>query len=342
MDTALRNTCERFIANQNLLRESFRREGIAMHLMGAAVMTGSNGEISIEDLKKCEDYLDTKAGVFSSIRGILKMPMIVNMALSGNMEEYYESVRRIYEDIKENRGTKDERFFLAAMIIASAVENDEETSDIVERAGRIFELTDAAGRFFADMSCFVTASSVAAGGVKDVGAYAERLGLCKEELRLSSGIGRVPEDLCMLLAAKDGDIKEMCARILEIADALGSRKINLGTGDAASMLATLSSLDMSSDEIAERVSEADSFLKEQKGFGFMGVGREMRQLYASMLVCMSASEKSGGEDSAVKAAANNAITSRLAAQQQMIMQQQVIMLNTMMTSANMITTPTIM
>ncbi len=329
MDTVLRNTCEKFIANQNLLRESFKREGIAMHLMGAAAMTGSGGELTLENLKKCEDFLDTKAGVFSSIRGILKMPMIVNMALSGKAEDYYETVQRAYGDIKENRGTKDERFFLAAMIIASAVNSDEEITADVETAGKIFELTDASGRFFADMSCFVTASSIAAGGDVDIDAYAERFALCKEELRLSSGIGKVPEDLCMLIAARDGDINEMCGRVLEIADALGDKKISLGTGDAASMLAVLATLDMSPDEIAKRVSEASAFLKEQKGFGFMGVGKEMRYLYASMLVCMSYQAGPGADDAAAKATTNNAIVGRF------IMQQQLIILTTIMTSVNM-------
>ena len=85
----------KFIANQNLLRESFKREGIAMHLTGAAAMTGSGGELTLENLKKCEDFLDTKAGVFSSIRGILKMPMIVNMALSGKAEDVLQCPRSI-------------------------------------------------------------------------------------------------------------------------------------------------------------------------------------------------------------------------------------------------------
>lgn len=313
MDEVLKTTCESFISNRDVLRESFKYEGMAMHLMGAAVMTSSGEKIDVAEYKKCEEFLDSKTGVFSPLRGLLKMPMVINLALSSDREEYYDRVHDVYEDIIESRNSKDERLLLAAMIIASSTKDQKTLSDLIDTAGRIYNKTDAAGRLFSDMSAYVTAAGVATGGVRDVDAYSEELELCKEELAEPSGIGVVPEELCMLLAADEGEAKDKCDRVKEISSALGSKKIGLGSGSAAAMLAALSSLDMTPDEIAGKVSEADKFLKEQKGFGFMGTGAATRHMYAAMLVCIAYAEDTRAGDIGSGAALSDAVTNRYAA-----------------------------
>lgn len=302
MDSTLRNTCESFIRNRDLLKSSFKYEGMVMHMMGAAVLTASGDELGMKDYIKCEDFMDSRAGVLSSLRGMFKMPMIVNMAMSKNPDKYFDTVQKVYDEIKEERGSKDERLYPAAMIIASAAKDRQDISDMVDVAGKIFDKTDAAGRFFADMSCYFTAASVAASGVRDADAFGEEFERCKEELRLQAGIGMVPEDLCMLLAAMPGDAKKKCERVKEISEALGARKVSLGSGDAASMLASLAALDMSPDEIADAVADADNYLKEQKGFGFMGIGRSGRHLYAALMVSIAYSDGSEKADAVVKSA----------------------------------------
>lgn len=331
VDEVLRTTCESFIRNRDALRESFRYEGMAMHLMGAAVMSSADDKIEVADYKKCEEFLDSKTGVFSPLRGLLKMPMVINLALSSDRDDYYERVQNVYEDIIESRNSKDERLLLAAMIIASSTKNPDVISDLIETAGRIYNKTDAAGRLFSDMSAYVTAAGVAVSGVRDVMAYSEELELCKEELAEPSGIGVVPEELCMLLAAEDGDAKDKCDRVKEISAALGAKKIGLGSGSAAAMLAALSSLDMTPDEIAEKVSEADKFLKEQKGFGFMGTGAATRHMYAAMLVCIAYVSDSRAAEIGSGAAVNDAITNRYVASamlsQQGMLQTQMMLLS---------------
>ena len=314
-----------------MLRDNFRYEGMAMHLMGAAVMSSTDDKIDVADYKKCEEFLDSKTGVFSPLRGLLKMPMVINLALSSDKEEYYDRVHDVYEDIIESRNSKDERLLLAAMIIATSTKNQKTMSVLIDTAGRIYNKTDAAGRLFSDMSAYVTAAGVAAGGVRDVDAYAEELELCKEELAEPSGIGVVPEELCMLLAADEGDAKTKCDRVKEISAALGAKKIGLGSGSAAAMLAALSSLDMNPDEIADKVSEADKFLKEQKGFGFMGTGAATRHMYAAMLVCIAYSDKSRAAEIGSGAAVNDAIANRYAAtamlSQQVMFQTQMMLMS---------------
>ena len=331
MDEVLKNTCKSFIENRDMLRESFRYEGMAMHLMGAAVMSSTEAKLDVADYKKCEEFLDSKTGVFSPLRGLLKMPMIINLALSSDREEYYDRVHDVYEDIIESRNSKDDRLLLAAMIIASSTKNQKTLSTLIDTAGRIYNKTDAAGRLFSDMSAYVTAAGVAVGGVRDVDAYSEELELCKEELAEPSGIGIVPEELCMLLAAEEGDAKDKCDRVKEISAALGAKKIGLGSGSAAAMLAALSSLDMTADEIADKVGEADRFLKEQKGFGFMGTGAATRHMYAAMLVCIAYADKTRAGDISSASAVNDVIANRYAAtamlSQQVMLQTQMMLLS---------------
>ena len=306
---------------------------MVMHLMGAAVMTAAGEALSISKYKKCEDYIDSRAGVFSSLRGILKVPMVINMALSKDPEAYFEKVQQVYADINESRGSKDERLFLAAMIIASKAGSYDEISELIDISGKIYDRTDAAGRLFADMSAYVSAASVAASGVDDVNAFAEELELCKEELNQPAEIGRVPEELCMMLAAQPGDAKDKCDRVREISAALGARKIGLGSGDAAAMLAALATLEMTADEIADAVDAADRYLKEQKGFGFMGTGAATRHMYAAMLVCIAYSDKSDAGDIGGSAVISDAIRNRYTAS--MLLSQQIMLQTQMMSISNL-------
>ena len=328
MDSVLQNTCETFIKNRDLLKENFRHEGMVMHLMGAAVMTAAGDALGISKYKKCEDYIDSRAGVFSSLRGILKVPMVINMALSKDPEDYFEKVQQVYAGINASRGSKDERLFLAAMIIASAAGSYDEIADLIDIAGKIYDKTDAAGRLFEDMSAYVSAASVAASGVDDPDAFSEELALCKEELNQPAEIGRVPEELCMLLAAEPGDAKDKCDRVKAISTALGAKKIGLGSGDAASMLAALAALDMTADEIADSVSAADRYLKEQKGFGFMGTGAATRHMYAAMMVCIAYSDETNAGDIGSGVTISDAIRRRYSAS--MLMSQQIMLQTQMM------------
>ncbi|MDO4518388.1 MAG: DUF4003 family protein, partial [Bacillota bacterium] len=95
---------------------------------------------------------------------------------------------------------------------------------------------------------------------------------------------RALNTLCMLMAASLQDIEAGCERVRTIHHILINQGIKVGVGYEDAVLAGLTLLNNSDEEIAAAVTYTDAFLKEQKGFGLFGCGRETRHMYAAMLV----------------------------------------------------------
>lgn len=238
MDDVLRKTCEDFIENRDLLRENFKNDGMAMHMMGAALLSSSDEEADADRLLECERILKKCEGFFSPFRGVLKLPVIINMGRKDDPEEYLRLVRKAYDLICADRGSRDERYYLPAMAIASEADSEEDLADLISSSDELF--------------------------------------------------------------AEKRDLDDL-----------------------------LETAGMSEEDIETEVHEAGEYLKGQKGFGFMGAGSAMREMYAKMLVCIAQGQKTYAADVTSESALDDAIINRYraadAVQKQMVPDRQILL-----------------
>ena len=142
MNDNLRRTCETFINNRDLLKENFKREGMAMHMMGAAILTSIENAPDAETLLENEKILKKLEGIFSPFRGFLKLPVIINMAMSDDPEEYLKLVRKAYDLICSKKGSRNESFYIPAMSVALDAGTEDELADIIDESGLLVEGKD--------------------------------------------------------------------------------------------------------------------------------------------------------------------------------------------------------
>ena len=135
MDAVLRNTCEAFIENRDMLKENFKREGMAMHMMGAAILTSIENAPDAEALLENEKILKKLEGIFSPFRGFLKIPVIINMAMSEDPENYLKMVRKAYDLICSKKGSRNESFYIPAMSVALDAGTEDDLAEIIDESG---------------------------------------------------------------------------------------------------------------------------------------------------------------------------------------------------------------
>ena len=137
MNDNLRRTCETFINNRDLLKENFRRERMAMHMMCAAILTSIEDAPDAEALLENEKILKKLEGIFSPFRGFLKLPVIINMAMSDDPEEYLKLVRKAYDLICSRKGSRNESFYIPAMSVALAASSEDEMAELIDESGML-------------------------------------------------------------------------------------------------------------------------------------------------------------------------------------------------------------
>lgn len=313
MDADLTRTCEMFIRNRELLSDTFRWEGSAMHLIGSAVLTSHDMEPDIDILKKQATIIRENAGMLSPLRGFLKIMLICNMLFSEDPEDYYKNVERAYNLIRITRRKRDSQFYLAAMAMCNVIEDKEELLGLVDKSNELFnKLLDVEG-FTRDEKGFTLASIIAATGVEDFDSYLTETRRCAELLGDILVTDSHMLELCLILALDRANAEFKCGRLKEIFRLMETEGIRTSTGPELPVLGTLALLDLTNAETVGALCEVDAYLRGCKGFGTFGCGPDKRHMYAALLVMCTYASVVQAEQSAAASIVRESVISQFAA-----------------------------
>lgn len=313
MDADLQRTCELFVKNRELLRDNFKWDGSAMHLIGSAVLTAHSASPDIDALVSCAKVIKDRAGMLSPLRGHLKILMICNMILEEDRDEYFSNVERAYNLLRITRRMRDQRFYLSAIAMANAVDDKEELLGLVDKACEIYERLKGIEGFFDDGSGFVTACIMASAGATATDEFFAEVEKCVSDLE--GEFGRTPSSIALscILALDKADSSFKSARLKEIYRMLDAEGIRYGKDSELPVLGSLIMLDLTNAEIAGALREADAYLRTQQGFDRFGCGPDKRHMYAVLLVMSTYASVVQAEQFAESSVMNGAVMSQFAA-----------------------------
>jgi len=117
----------------------------------------------------------------------------------------------------------------------------------------------------------------------DVKALLVEMENCYKELK---GVGDMDaiQSLSHVLALNPASTSEKCNRVIKLFNTLKERKHKYGKGFELAVLGTVISQEDSIEAIADKIIEADDFLKPIKGFGSLAMGDIERRMYAALMV----------------------------------------------------------
>ncbi|MCQ2534689.1 MAG: DUF4003 domain-containing protein [Clostridia bacterium] len=287
MDAILRAKCDLLVGNKQQLNKIFAWESDYMRYAAAGILTCSGVTQDAEKFKYLDKLLKTNTGVFSELRGFVKVPLLCKMLMSHNPEYYLEEVQDVYNALSSGFFGKSEHKVLAAIVIVDSKTN---TSNAIERTKEIYSEMTKKHAFLTSNEDYPLCAALAVSG-KPIERLIDDMEESYKILTKKFLDKNAVQTLTHVLALDDKSPEIKCQRVIDIWDKLKDAKHKYSTGMELGNLGVLQTLDYSIDEIVQNVIDADDYLKTQKGFGNLAAGSDMRKLFASQVVLDTMSDE---------------------------------------------------
>lgn len=282
MNNELIRKCELLVSNRDAIQQAFRWNSGSMMLAGSSFFVGLNWEADTDRLKFCEEILKRKSGFFSSYRGNVRMPFLCKMAVSENPEQYFEDVDSIVRQMQSLKWIETDYKVLAAMTLRDHLDMGD-IPGAIEKMIALYQGMKEKHPWLTSGEDVPFAAILAVSGM-DTDALMIEMENCYRELSKTFQYKNAVQSLSHILAIDPADTRIKCEKVGAIFDILKENKHKYGTGSELTVLGTLSMLDLTAEQAAAEIMEADDYLKLQKGFGTFAMGDNVRRMYAALMV----------------------------------------------------------
>ena len=285
MNELVREKCELFVKNREVIHKKFAFEDNLLCLAGSLIFTLEGKEADAERLAECKKIFSKQTGLFSKLRSMAELAVISKMTLSEDPEKFMGDLKTIYDKVRKTKFKEDPYMVLACLLICD-LGVQEESDEIINRALEIMERMNKAHPFLTSSEDTVSVMLLAL-SYKDVDTIMNELEEGYEYLKKTHKLkvsGNAAQNLCEILAVSYGDIQTKCDKVVKIRKAFKNLKSDFGSEEELAAIASLVDTDMSPETLAAEIIEASEFLKSQKGFDAESVSTRQRTMYVTLLV----------------------------------------------------------
>ena len=312
MRESLQNYCDLFIANRDVVRDTFSMASNYLVPVSANMLTGKGITADAERLKACRKIIKENTGVFSSFRGNAELAMIIELAASEDPAQKFDRILKIYDTLKRD-------FYGSAYltIVASVMADMMPTGDVtyyVTRGRNLYNrmkkehpfLTSAEDSIFAVLMAF---------SEKNDDMLIDEMEKCYNRLRKSLGSEKnATQSLSHVLALVEGDWNAKCAKVENIFFGLQNAGRKYSRYYEVAVLGSAGIMEEEWTLLKDEILEVDAFLEGQKGYGgLLGLDKKTRLMNAAMIVVSERSDSVSRQNSSAAVLAGT--LSMIAAQQ---------------------------
>ena len=315
MRDSLRDVCERFIQNRENVREAFKWNcSTYLTPVCAAMLAGEKEPVSLARIEECKRLLKNGVGAFSNFKGNAFPALVTQLALDENPQERLRKAILMHDMLKQH-------FYgsaylpLAAMVLSGMV-SEARFQEVAERAGCIYKKMKAEHPFLTSAEDCVYASLMALSGLTDEQLIQDAEN-CYKFLRGEFYDSNACQSLSHVLALCEGSSGSKCRAVFDLYHGLREKKYKYGTGYELATLGVLALLPQGKAAVMAELSEIDTYLSMQKGYGFFGLTKKQRLMHAGMLLVSELLESECGEQKELymNTMTNSAVAMMIAAQQ---------------------------
>lgn len=296
MRDSLKSLCESFIQNRDMLNSTFKWESQYIVPVCASELCGKKVVVSQEKLLQCKQIVEKKTGIFSGFRGNVKLPLITKLTQDGYAEYKMDKTLQIYDILKKHFWGS-EYLVLIAVILADMIELNEAESYVV-RGKRIYDLMKKEHPFLTSGEDSVFAVLMAFSDKSEQELIVD-METCYQLMKREFSEGNSLQSLTHVLSLAQGTPEEKCGRVLTVYQGLKNAGRKYGKYYELAVLGSLSLLSTDTNTIIEDMLSVDSFLAQQKGYGFWGIDQKTRLMHAAMLVSNDYAKKSNTNTAAI-------------------------------------------
>lgn len=282
MNETIKRRCELLMYNWEQAKSAFRFDAGMTTMICANVFTSRNQKSDAEELIKYKDLLKKKVGFFSDFRSHGMLPIISIIATNNNPESALDYGMEIYGMLKEHFWSSS-YLPVAAMMIATMADFSQ-FGAIVEKTNLIYKKMKEEHPFLtsSEDSAFCALLAISDKSVDELIYDMEK---CYEILKGKFFSSNAVQSLSHVLALGNGIPESKCDKAMEIFNTLKAKGYKYGTEYELPTLGVLTMIDVNTEELVEKIIEVDTWLSQQKGFGFFGsFTKRQRLMLAATLV----------------------------------------------------------
>lgn len=281
MRESLQQRCELFIKNRDKIKQEFTWDNAYMYPLCASIFAEKGIEVDVQKMKECQAIIKNSTGLFSSFRGIGKLALLSQLAISNSPEEKFKNTLQVFHELKKKFHSSN-YLPVTAMALAELV-NPEDYATVVNRTRELYELMRKEHPFLTSgEDC--TLAALLALKEEDNRVLLRKMESCYEQLGAEFGPGDGRQSLSHVITLGSEYPETTCKRVIELYREMKQRGLRYGRSYELPTLGALALLEVNTKELIQEIAEVEEFLSKQKGFGIWGVGAKQRLMYATMLI----------------------------------------------------------
>lgn len=281
MNESLRNRCELFIENRDVIKAAFPFENSTLFPICASIITDKERVADVNVLKETRKLLKSRVNVFSNFRSTCELPILAMLDIDSDPDWRLDKAIELYGSLKDHFFSS-EYLPLAAMVLSSEADR----ANAAERTRKIYDLMKKEHPFLTSSEDCVFAAMLAVSEKGDNELIRE-IEICYDTLKDKFHDRNALQSLSHVLALIGDEFMtsiDKCRNTVRLYDMLKEKKQRYGTGYGLSTLGVIANLPGELEEICQELIEVSEFLKAQKGYGFFGFDKQQRLLHAAMIV----------------------------------------------------------
>lgn len=122
MNSSLKERCNMFVKNRDLMKDNFKWENSMMHPLCSSIYTEKELLIDTDKIKLWKEIIKYNTGIFSSFKGVSFIALSTMLSLNSDPENKLNEILKIY-DILRNEFNYSSYLPLSAFIISDLVSN---------------------------------------------------------------------------------------------------------------------------------------------------------------------------------------------------------------------------
>lgn len=310
MNDLLKQRCELFVKNRDIIKDNFKWENSMMFPVCASIYTERGLEMNPDKIKLCKEIIKRNTGIFSNFKGIPFMALVTLLSLEDNPESKFLDVLKIY-DILRNEFHSSPYLPLSSFVI-SYISGTDDYENVVMKSKEIYKKMKNEHPFLTSSEDSGYAVLTALSNLQ-VDEAIDEMEKCYDIMNGKFFSANAVQSLSHTLALGEESSVEKCNKVTNIFDQLKERNCKYGTGVELSVLGLLAITTNDIDAAVNDIVEFSDYLLTCKGFGAFGIGKAQRIMYSAILV--SQENKKQFSLNTINFAAVNSITNIIIAQQ---------------------------
>lgn len=309
MKNSLKQRCELFVKNRDILKNHFIWDSAMLHPLCASLYAEKGLEIDTNKIKMCKEIIKKNTGVFSQFKGTAFLALATMLSLEINPESKFQEVLKTYEILKKEFHSS-AYLPLTAFVLANMVKSSD-YERVVRKSKDIFQRMKKEHPFLTTGEDCGFAVMIAISDLS-IDAAIDEMEKCYHLLQ-GKFFANAVQSISHTLALGEEDANKKCNKVIQIFDQLKLKGCKYGTGPELAVLGVLAMATEHTEETTNDICKVNEYLLSCKGFGALSIGKAQRIMYCAILVAHE--YKKQHLEHAIGMSTVNSVTSIIIAQQ---------------------------